>query len=133
MAAAHHAPGCRSHRCDAHAYQLWLKHNPYTGYVVEGRTSTFGYLTGDRQIRPTADGSALATEQPCIAIRNDATLDHYFDVMVRGRHARMIQCDYGPAGSTGRAIDVTGPGDELLGFSPTAFPTEAWGVARELR
>ena len=32
----------------------------------------------------------------------------------------------------GRSIDVTGRGDEALGFSPASFPTEAWGVAREL-
>lgn len=115
----------------------WHPPRRFTGYVVEGRTSTFGYLTGDKQIRPTADGSAAATEQPCIAIRNDATLDHRFLVEVdsggRWHRARMIQCDYGPATSTGRAIDITGPGDELLGFSPTGYPTEAFGRARELR
>lgn len=32
-----------------------------------------------------------------------------------------------------RAIDITGIGDEQLGFSPWSFPTEAPGVARELR
>ena len=31
------------------------------------------------------------------------------------------------------AIDVTGVGDEALGFSPDSFPTDSRGVARELR
>jgi hypothetical protein len=101
----------------------------YTGYVIEGRASTFGYLTGDSE-GTTADGGTTA--RPCIAIRDDSTLDHWFEVTIDGHHARLLHCDYGPAESTGRSIDVTGMGDEALGFSPTAFPTEAWAVAREL-
>lgn len=30
-------------------------------------------------------------------------------------------------------IDVTGVGDQALGFDPGGFPTDAYGVARELR
>jgi hypothetical protein len=101
----------------------------FTGYRVEGRVSTFGYLTGDSE-GTTADGGT--TRRPCIAIRNDATLDHWFLVEVLGHRARLIQCDYGP-GILSRAIDITGLGDEALGFSPSAFPTGAVGVARELR
>ncbi|HTA98684.1 MAG TPA: hypothetical protein VK730_13710 [Solirubrobacteraceae bacterium] len=109
--------------------------SPYTGYVVEGRTSTFGYLTGDSE-GPTAyrcSPEGCATRRPCIAIRNDLTLGHYFEVTILGHHARLIQCDWGPAEWTGRAIDVTGLGDQALDFSPGGFPTGAWGVARELR
>jgi hypothetical protein len=107
-----------------------IHHRPrFTGYRVEGATSTFGYLAGDSE-GTTADGGT--TRRPCIAIRNDATLDHWFLVEVLGHRARLIQCDYGP-GILSRAIDITGLGDEALGFSPSAFPTGAVGVARELR
>ena len=125
-----HSPGCRTARCDARVYRLWLKHHPFTGFVVEGRVSTFGYLTGDSE-GTTADGGN--TDRPCIAIRDDATLDHYFEVSLLGHHARLIQCDWGPAAWTGRVADITGPGDIALGFSPSSFPTDSWAVIRELR
>lgn len=102
----------------------------FTGYVVSGRTSTFGYLTGDSEGQ-TADGGT--TRRPCIALRDSSTLDHWFLVTILGHHARLLHCDVGPAAWTGRAVDVTGMGDEALGFSPSAFPTGAWSVARELR
>jgi hypothetical protein len=129
-AQAHHAPGCRSHRCHARAYGLWLKHHPYTGYVVAGKVSTFGYLTGDSE-GTTADGGTTA--RPCIALWDRSTLDRWFEVTILGHRARLLHCDTGPAPWTGRAIDVTGVGDQALGFSPAAFPTDSPGVARELR
>lgn len=92
VSAQAHAPGCRTRRCDDHAYQLWLKHNPYTGYVVEGRVSTFGALTGDSE-GETADGGN--TDRPCIAIRDDSTLGRWFEVTVDGHHARLLHCDFG--------------------------------------
>ena len=98
--------------------------------VVTGRVSTFGYLTGDSE-GITADGGTTA--RPCIALRDDATLDRWFLVTVDGHHAKLIQCDWGPAAWTGRAIDITGLGARALGLNPLAFPTGAWGVARELR
>lgn len=103
---------------------------PYTGYVVEGPTSTFGYLTGDSE-GTTADGGTTA--RPCIALRDPSTLGHSFRVTVLGHSARLLHCDTGPAAWTGRAIDITGMGDEALGLSPTAYPTGAWGRARELQ
>jgi hypothetical protein len=126
-----HAPGCRTIRCDRHAYRLWLKHHPYTGYVVEGKTSTFGWpledgVSGGR----TADGGS--TRRPCIAILEHFSIDHWFLVEVDGRKARLLHCDYGPE-AAGRMIDITGIGDEALGISPSTYPTEAWGRARELR
>jgi hypothetical protein len=125
-----HAPGCHTHRCDRHAYRLWLRHHPYAGYVVEGRVSTFGYLTGDSE-GTTADGGTTA--RPCIALWDSSTLGRWFEVTIAGHHARLLHCDTGPAPWTGRSIDVTGLGDQALGFSPSAFPTDSWGVARELR
>lgn len=128
-----HAPGCRTRRCDDRAYQLWLKHHPFTGYVVEGATSTFGDLTGDSEGQ-TADGGT--TDRPCIAIREDRTLGRWFlvevDVAGRWHRARLLHCDYGP-GILSRAIDITGAGDLALGLDPRAYPTGAFGRARELR
>ena len=98
--------------------------------MVEGRVSTFGALTGDSE-GTTADGGTTA--RPCIAIRDDRTLGRWFEVTVDGRHARLLHCDWGPATSTGRAIDVTGLGDLALGFNPRTFPTDSYAVARELR
>jgi hypothetical protein len=119
------APSCRTRSCITFHHR-----SRFTGYKVEGRTSTFGYLTGDSEGQ-TADGGT--TNRPCIAIRNDATLDHWFEVTINGHHAKLLDCDWGPAEWTGRSIDVTGRGDETLGFSPSSFPTGAWGIARELR
>lgn len=125
-----HAPGCQTRRCDRHAGHLWLKHHPFTGYVVEGKVSTFGWLTGDSEGR-TADGGTTA--RPCIALWDRSTLGRWFRVTILGHTARLLHCDTGPAPWTGRSIDVTGVGAQALGFSPSAFPTDAHGIARELR
>jgi hypothetical protein len=103
----------------------------FTGFVVRGRVSTFGYLTGDSEGQ-TADGGN--TDRPCIALwGSPSTLDRWFLVMINGHHARLLHCDVGPAPWTGRRIDVTGVGDLALGLSPSRFPTDSYGVARELR
>lgn len=108
----------------------WHPRPRFTGYAVEGRVSTFGWLTGDSEGQ-TADGGT--TRRPCIAIYSRQGLGHWFQVTIGGHRARLLQCDIGPAPWTGRAIDVTGVGDQALGFSPSSFPTDSWGVARELR
>lgn len=87
-------------------------------------------LTGDSEGQ-TADGGT--TNRPCIAILARRGLGHLFHVTILGHHARLLQCDIGPASWTGRMIDVTGVGDLALGFSPGSFPTDSYGVARELR
>lgn len=148
--AGHVAPA--AHRCTCSSrqrlHQLHRRHrrSRFTGYAVSGRTSTFGWpLEGGWSGGITADSGYCTyrgeahcgtTRRPCIAIRNDLTLDHWFLVTVwyhgRAHVARLLQCDYGP-GIMWRSIDITGMGDEALGFSPWSYPTEAWGVARELR
>ena len=102
----------------------------FTGYVVSGRTSTFGWPV-DSYNGTTADGGY--TDRACIAIRNDSTLDHMFQVTVNEHQADMPQCDWGPAAWTGRSIDITGDGVTQLHMNPWAYPTGEWGVARELR
>lgn len=120
------------------------KSSLYTGFVIEGKVSTFGYLTGDSE-GTTADEGEGGTARPCIAIRDDAKLDHWFEVTVwhldsrghkqyrLGHPARLFVCDYGPAAWTGRVTDVTGEGDRALGLSPDGFPTDEWVEDRELR
>lgn len=136
--AGHHHPAQHHHH---------HRHRPttYTGFVVEGGVSTFGYLTGDSEGK-TADGGY--TNRPCIAIRDESTMDHWFEVTlytskgshrVIGHSARLLHCDWGPNEGTGREIDITGEGDYALGLSPYGFPTTVigrtytWGVAREVR
>ena len=118
LATAHHQQHHKAHR------------SVFTGYRVEGRVSTFGWLTGDSEGQ-TADGGTTA--RPCIALWNRTGMDRWFRVTIDGHTANLLHCDTGPAPWTGRSIDVTGVGDEHLGFSPTGFPTDSWGVARELR
>jgi len=104
----------------------------FTGYSVAGPTSTFG---------PPAEGAgrtadAGTDDRPCIAIRDDSTLGHNFLVKVlyqRIWHETVLpHCDWGPASSTGRNIDITGKGVEMLHLNPYSYPTGAWGVAREI-
>jgi hypothetical protein len=102
----------------------------FTGFEVAGPASTFGVGTGDPP-SITADGGT--TLRPCIALRDDATLDHWFLVTVGHRHAILLQCDWGPAAWTGRAIDITAQGDALLHLDPLNFPTGIEATARELR
>lgn len=50
-------------------------------------------------------------------------------VTIAGHSANLPIIDLGPAGSTGRAIDVTEGGVHKLGFTPDNFPTDAIGTA----
>ncbi len=104
------------------------RRNPFTGYAMSGTVSTFGPpLEGASQ---TADGGD--DTRPCIALRDTSTLGRWFKVTIGGHAATLLHCDSGPyAGS--RSIDVTGAGDYKLGFDPSSFPTDSYGVARELR
>ena len=107
------------------------RHNRYrfTGYVVQGRTSTFGWPTD--AISGTADGGN--SDRACIAIRNDSTLHHMFQITVLHHQAEMPECDWGPNENTGRNIDITGKGVMMLHMDPWHYQTDSWGVARELR
>jgi hypothetical protein len=124
------------HRLRAHHAHSHVRHAPqasprFTGFVVSGPTSDFGAGTGEGEGEgTTADGGTTA--RPCIALRSSATLDHWFLLTVAGRTIRVVQCDWGPAAWTGRAIDLTGEAAAELGLDPTNYPTGTWGVAREL-
>jgi hypothetical protein len=53
-------------------------------------------------------------------------------VTIQGHTAVLPIIDLGPAGSTGRAIDVTAPGVAKLGLSTSNFPTDTFGTAEIL-
>lgn len=118
----------RTHHVPRHRHHRPLGQH-YTGFKVQGRASTFGYPA--ESPGQTADGGT--TTRPCIALRDDATLDHWFEVTILGRHAKLLQCDWGPASWTGRSIDITGNGASALGFNQATFPTGVEAVAREIR
>lgn len=50
------------------------------------------------------------------------------DTTIAGHHAVLPIIDLGPAGFTGRAIDVTAPGVAKLGLSTASFPTDSIGT-----
>lgn len=113
----------------ATAHHRHRRRSKYTGFVVSGRTSTFGWpAEGDGM---TADGGS--TRRPCIALRSSSTLGRLFELTEDHRHTIVKQCDTGPASWTGRDIDVTGMAVYKLHMNPFSYPTGIWGVARELR
>ena len=69
---------------------------------------------------------------------NNPTIDKWlrqrkrFRVNIAGHSAVLPLVDKGPAGFTGRAIDVTAPGVRALGFTTANFPTDATGSATAL-
>jgi hypothetical protein len=105
-------------------------------YVLEGRVSWF-----------TGQGMAFggnASTTPAIALNINPGTDFGWDnsttrawgathqkflVEIAGHSAVLPVYDLGPAGSTGRAIDVTGPGVDKLGLSRSSFPTDSIGTA----
>lgn len=126
------SPGCNTARCSRHEAKAWLKHHPFAGVTITGRVSTFGWPTETQAGGQTASG--LSDRTPCIATRLYARYPkRRFLVSIGSHHAVLILCDYGPATSTGRAIDVTGAGAIRMHLSPFGFPTDSYGTARLLR
>lgn len=112
-----------------------------TGGIVSGRVSTFG-PPGEAAGR-TASG--LSSSEPGIALNtapgtdqgwNNPTTDKWvkarqpFRVSIQGHSAILRMIDKGPAGFTGRAIDVTGAGAQAMGIPQGSFPTDALGTAQ---
>lgn len=113
------------------------------GTVVRGRVSVFGPPL--EAAGTTASG--LSSSEPGIALNinpgtdsgwNNATTDAWvrnrtrFNVTIDGHSAVLPVIDKGPAGFTGRAIDVTGAGSRALNLNPANFPTDAIGSAVEV-
>ena len=83
------------------------QHYCWSGPVTEGRVSVFGGgLTA---------GGYIADTTPGIALYQYETLAMMYRVTLDGHRALMRHIDVGPAPWTGRAIDITFAGAELLG------------------
>lgn len=110
------------------------------GGTVRGRVSVFGPPL--EAAGKTANG--MSSGQAGIALNiqpgtdggwNNATTNRWvqarqpFLVQIAGRRAVLPMIDKGPAGSTGRAIDVTGAGARKMGINPSKFPTDKIGTA----
>jgi hypothetical protein len=72
----------------------------------------------------TADGKHT-DEDPGFAIRDDSTLDDWFWAEVGGAAGMLQHTDWGPAASTGRAIDFTEAGLKKIGAPLSITDSEA--------
>lgn len=124
--------------------RAYYKHRKHcrSGMVIEGRVSWFSdgttasglsaaYNAGlALNLAPGTDSgwNNSTTRGWVTAARNGRPV--MFRVTIGGRSAVMPVIDLGPAGYVGRAIDVSGPGVDMLGLSRSAFPTDSWGRAK---
>lgn len=89
------------------------------GLVVSGKAS---YEGGTGHM--TADGKHT-DEDPGFAIRDDSTLGDWFWATVGGHSGLLQHTDWGPATSTGRAIDFTAAGLKKIGSPLGITDTQA--------
>jgi hypothetical protein len=108
-------------------------------FKLVGRVSYFGGgTTASGLIADSTPGLALNVAPGTEWGWNNSRADRWvlsrqkFRVTIAGHTATLPVIDKGPAGFTGRAIDVTTPGVIALGLSPSAFPTDSTGVAKLL-
>lgn len=124
--------------------RAYYKHRKYcrSGMVIEGRVSWFSdgitasgmsaaYNAGlALNLAPGTDsGWSNSTTRGWVASAA-AGRPVMFRVTIAGRSATMPVIDLGPAGWVNRAIDVSGPGVDLLGLSRSSFPTDSIGRAK---
>lgn len=111
---------------------------PRKGVVYKGKTSWFGQFgigkwgagISKYQWRDTGDNgqnaSGLDQTVPGIAYMCRSTIKHWFKITFpNGKTFIVRQVDLGPAGWTGKTIDVNAPLAEMAGYSPKTFPTGA--------
>lgn len=104
--------------------------------VQSGRGSWFGQYGWGRHAdglnrhvwRDSGDNginaSGLPQTVPGIALMDQRTLGHWFEVELNGRVFLVRQVDVGPHPRTGRKIDINAPLCDMAGFSPNNFPTD---------
>lgn len=119
-------------------------HGSPTGQVVTGKVSYFsGPQTAGGKDANTDPGIALNLHPGTEAGWDNETTNGwmaksaagnpvYARVEIAGHTAVLPIIDKGPAASTDRAIDVTIPGVQKLGFTTSNFPTDATGTAHIL-
>lgn len=112
------------------------------GDVLKGRVSWFNGPSSSTAsgLPVTTPGLALNIAPGTDAGWNNATTDAWvraqqmFAVRIGGHKANLPVIDKGPAGSTGRAIDVTEAGVHRMGWrNANEFPTDSIGTATMLR
>jgi TP901 family phage tail tape measure protein len=112
-----------------------------SGGVVRGKVSVFGPPT--EAAEKTANGMSSAAAGIALNVQpgtdsgwNNKTTDAWararqqFLVTIGRFRSYLPVIDKGPAGKTGRAIDVTGAGARKMGIDPMNFPTDAIGTAQ---
>lgn len=124
--------------------RAYYKHRAYcrSGMLIEGRVSYFtDGITASGMSAAHNAGLALNLNAGTDSGWNNSTTRGWvasaaagrpvmFRVTISGRTAVMPVIDLGPAGWVNRAIDVSGPGVDLLGLSRSAFPTDSIGRAK---
>lgn len=87
----------------------------------QGKASFFG---GPNDSMNTGTALGLPDTAPGIALMNQATLGKYFNVYSpQGRWHKERQIDIGPAGWTGKILDITSAALNHFGFNESNFPT----------
>lgn len=111
-----------------------------SGNAVRGKVSWFSGGTMASGLNTDTDpGIALNIDPGTDSGWNNPTTRKWlaarqpFLVQIAGHQAILPVTDMGPAGSTGRAIDVDLAGVRRMGFSPSNFPTDAVGTATPVR
>ena len=101
---------------------------PKPGQVYYGQMSWFGWFEGkhdwDDHLDNGRNASGLAQSVPGIAYHNKDTIKHWWKLTFPNKKTVIVrQVDLGPAGWTGKIIDVNASLADMIGYSPRTFPT----------
>jgi hypothetical protein len=84
------------------------------------------YGWNDPEDRPGSNALGVPDYQQGIALPSRRTLGQWFDVTSpSGETRRLRQTDIGPAGWTGRDVDISAAAAHQFGYTPTTFPANA--------
>ena len=80
----------------------------------------------DPSDRPGSNALGVPEGQQGIALPSRNTLGQWFNVTTPdGRTFQLQQTDVGPAGWTGRGVDISAAAAGRMGYTPSSFPTDA--------